>query len=156
MWSSSRVILDLLVLLAHLVKMDPRVWGETVDPQADRVMLVSVVLLGLLERREMLERMVPLWVCHASVMFLHVTPKTPLGLVTYWCLKIYHSRLPTSLKCHQGEHRRLLSDRRKRLHLFVFYICVDFTVALSAQQANVIGNGQAPSTRSTANVHHWL
>lgn len=61
--SSSRVILDLLVLPALLVKMDQRVWGETVDPRADRVMLVSVVPLGLLERREMLERMVPLWVC---------------------------------------------------------------------------------------------
>lgn len=31
-----------------------------VDPQADRVMLVSAVLLELLERRETLERTVPL------------------------------------------------------------------------------------------------
>lgn len=30
------------------------------DPQADRVTLGSVVLLGLLERREMLERTAPL------------------------------------------------------------------------------------------------
>jgi len=31
-----------------------------VDPQADRVTLGSVALLGLLERREMLERTAPL------------------------------------------------------------------------------------------------
>lgn len=55
-----RVTLELLVLPALLVKTDPRAWGETVDRRADRVTLASVVPPDLRERRETLERTVPL------------------------------------------------------------------------------------------------
>lgn len=147
----SRVILELLVLLALLAKMDQRVWGEMVDPRADRVMLVSVVLLELLERREMLERMVPLWVCHILLMFLLMTLKTPLGFsITHhvtcgpceaWIIApipcsnhtfSYSGSLQTS---HLLEHIKVSSGgcyqgRGKWLNLFVFNISVDFQWAL--------------------------
>lgn len=50
----------LLVPLALLVKMVLRVCVETVDPQAGRETLGCVEPLEPLERKEMLERMVPL------------------------------------------------------------------------------------------------
>lgn len=58
--SLCRVTLVLLVPLALLVKMVLRVCVETVDPQAGRETLGCVEPLEPLERKEMLERMVPL------------------------------------------------------------------------------------------------
>lgn len=167
--SCSRVILDLLVLLALLAKMDQRVWGEMVDPRADRVMLVSVVLLELLERREMLERMVPLWVCHILLMFLLITLHTPLGFsvthhVAYGpCEARIIAPIPCSthtfslsaslqtsyLLLISPKHVKVSSGgcyqgRGKWLHLFVFNISVDFQWALSAQ--NSICQGEPAST----------
>lgn len=151
-----RVILELLVLLALLAKMDQRVWGEMVDPRADRVMLVSVVLLELLERREMLERMAPLWVCHILLTFLLITLKTPLG----FSITLHHvacgpceawiiAPIPCSTHTfsHSGslqtshllEHVKVspggcYQGRGKWLNMFVFNIPVDFQWALSAQK----------------------
>lgn len=163
--SCSRVILDLLVLLALLAKMDQRVWGEMVDPRADRVMLVSVVLLELLERREMLERMAPLWVCHISLLFLLITLKTPLGFsITHHvacgpCEAWIIAPIPCSTHTfsHPGslqtsnllEHIKVSSGgcyqgRWKWLNVFVFNISVDFQWVLSAQ--NFICHEEPAST----------
>lgn len=64
-----------------------------VDPQADRVILGSAVLLGLLERREMLERMVPLvlWVLQVLRVWLvsavsSVCPDSVVREVSLVCL----------------------------------------------------------------------